>query len=279
MTPAQPVLVAHLFGELGDHLVALLEDLTDAEWRLPTTSARWSVRDVAAHLLDGDLRRLSFQRDGHMPPPPEESLDDPPQLLAYLNRLNAEWVAAAARLSPRVLTELQRLTAPMLADLFISLDPFADAIFPVGWAGDEVSPNWFDTAREYTEKWIHQQQIREATGRESLDEQRYLLPVVDTSLRGVPFAYRDVAAPAGTVVAIVVEGGAGGVWSLRHQEGSWALHEGPTEDPAAAVTMSQDTAWRFFSTRQRKAELMPRIAFAGDARLAEAVAGATSVMA
>ena len=38
------------------------------DWDRPTACALWSVRDIAAHLLDDDLRRLSFHRDGQPPP-------------------------------------------------------------------------------------------------------------------------------------------------------------------------------------------------------------------
>lgn len=39
-----------------------------------------------------------------------------------------------------------------LAKFFASLDPFAPAIFPVAWAGEQESFNWMDVARDYTEK-------------------------------------------------------------------------------------------------------------------------------
>jgi hypothetical protein len=32
----------------------------------------------------------------------------------------------------------------------------------VAWAGEAESKNWFHVARDYSEKWHHQQQIREA---------------------------------------------------------------------------------------------------------------------
>jgi hypothetical protein len=47
-----------------------------------------------------------------------------------------------------------------LAELHASRDPFAMAPYGVSWAGEEKSANWFDTAREFTERWHHQQQIR-----------------------------------------------------------------------------------------------------------------------
>jgi hypothetical protein len=36
--------------------------------------------------------------------------------------------------------------------------------FSVARAGEEASLNWFNIAREYSERSLHQQQIREAVG-------------------------------------------------------------------------------------------------------------------
>jgi hypothetical protein len=88
------------------------------------------VRDVVAHLLDGDLRKLSFQRDGHPAPQPAESLSGYAGLVEHLNRLNAEWVAAARRLSPRLLIELLERTGLEVALLVASLPPRQPAPYP-----------------------------------------------------------------------------------------------------------------------------------------------------
>jgi hypothetical protein len=64
------------------------------------------------------------------------------------------------------------------ADFHESLDPFARAIFNVSWAGEETSPNWFDTARELTERWHHQQQIRLATHRPGIMTRELYNPVI-----------------------------------------------------------------------------------------------------
>ncbi len=280
MQPVQPILVGQRFGELHGRLMTLLAGVKTEEWRLRAAGSRWTVKDLAAHLLDTDLRRLSHQRDRHPLPAPEQPIAGPGELVAYLDRLNTEWVRAAARLSPEVLIELLAVAGPKLAALFATLDPFAPAIFPVAWAGDEVSPNWFDVAREFTEKWIHQQQIREATGRRDLDDKELLFPVLDTFVRGVPYALRGAGAGDGAVVTLRIEGPAGGGWSARSDDGSWKLYQGLPQSAAdAAVTMSQGTAWRFFSSRRRKAELLPSIVCQGDRRLCDGVLGTTSVMA
>lgn len=280
MEPIGPMATAHLFAELHARLLALLEELTPEEWQRPTSNPGWTVKDVAAHLLDTDLRRLSFQRDRYTPPPPAVPIDSPQGLLAYLNQLNADWVRAAARLSPRLLIALLAHTGTEVAKLFRSLDPHGEAIFPVAWAGEERSENWLDVAREYTEKWLHQQQIREAAGRPLLTDRDHLFPLLHALVRSLPFTYQGTPAPTGTVVTLVVEGEAGGVWSLRRDAGGWRLYTGAPEAGATAeVRMDQDVAWRFFASRRHKPELLPRVAFTGDLELARVMAGATSVMA
>jgi hypothetical protein len=82
-----------------------------------------------------------------------------------VNRLNQEGVTVYRRLSPTVLIDMMKMACEQSADFHESLDPFAPAAFNVSWAGEETSLNRFDMARELTERWHHQQQIRLATSR------------------------------------------------------------------------------------------------------------------
>src|SRR5258708_19195839 len=91
-----------LFRPLCREIVALLRTLTDEDWNRPRLAAAWCVRDVVAHLLDTSLRRLSFDRDGNVPPPPPQPIESDSDLVAFINNLNAVWVQAAQRLSTRV---------------------------------------------------------------------------------------------------------------------------------------------------------------------------------
>jgi hypothetical protein len=58
-----PILCAHLLRKVDEQLVDLLQSLTADEWDMQTIAPRWKVRDVAAHLLDTVLRKLSLVRD------------------------------------------------------------------------------------------------------------------------------------------------------------------------------------------------------------------------
>ena len=259
MKPLQPILTAHLFAPLNDELVALLRGLSADEWNAPTVAGAWTVKDVAAHLLDTTMRRLSMHRDGHEPPP-----RDAPSLSAIVNGMNAEGVSYAHRLSPAMLIDLHARYGAQLAEFFESLDPFSDAKWSVSWAGDEQSPMWFDIARELTEKWHHQQQIRDAVGRVPLYE-KYLEPVIETFVRALPFTYRDVAVDGAVV--------------LRVDDAAWTLVDGvmylgETERPVTRITLTGDRAWRVF-TRQK---IDPRAVIEGDARYADPVLHMTSII-
>src|SRR5262245_48071901 len=120
-----PILVAHLFPEVSRRLLALLRSLAPDEWHRPTASSRRTVKDIASHLLDGSLRRLSLQRDGYSPPNETARPRAGEPLVEFLNRLNDEWEVGTRRLSPAVLVGLIEWADAQLADLFRSLDPQA----------------------------------------------------------------------------------------------------------------------------------------------------------
>ncbi len=87
-----------------------------------------------------------------------------PGLVAAIDRQNAVWVTGARRISPRLLIELLEMTGELTEAYFTSLDMTALGM-PVDWAGPEPAPVWLDVAREYTERWVHQQHIRDAVGK------------------------------------------------------------------------------------------------------------------
>jgi uncharacterized protein (TIGR03083 family) len=274
----RPVQLVGLFPDLHHELMTLLRGLAPQDWNRPTACARWSVQDIVAHLLDTCFRRLSLGRDQTeiAPPRPLSSYGD---LVAFLNQLNAEWVIAARRLSPRMLMDLMDWAEPQLHRYLESLDPEEPASFGVAWAGEEHSPNWFDIGREYTERWLHQQQIREAVGAPGLSSRRWLFPVLDLFVRALPFRYRNVPADPEATVQLEITGEAGGSWTLVRTVGGWNLFSGSVSHPLARVTLDQDTAWKLFSKGLSSDQAMRDIRVEGDAGLGQPVLGALAVMA
>src|SRR5262245_50647045 len=237
MNELPPILVAGLFRELNGHLVRLLRSLDPEDWHRPTVSSERNVKDSASHLLDGSVRRLSLQRDGYRPPDAPSGFSSSQELVAYLHRVSGDWTGATRRLSPRLLVDWIDRTGEELADFFEGLDPFAPALYPVAWAGEDRSANWFDVAREYTEKWHHTQQICEAVGRPStISDRRMMHPCLDTFMRALPFTYREVRAGDGVSVTVAVHGEPGGEWYVVRNAGLWRqVLDGPAQ-PTARVS-------------------------------------------
>lgn len=123
---------APLFPGLHAQLMALLRALDLEDWDRPTVAGSWQVRDVVAHLLDVQLRRLSGHRDGHAPAP-DRDLSEYEALVDYLNDLNAVWVSAMRRVSPALLLDLLDTAGQQLADFVTGIDPLERALFPVAW--------------------------------------------------------------------------------------------------------------------------------------------------
>lgn len=278
MEALESIETAHLFPGLHAELIKLLAGLSPQDWDRSTVCAGWAVRDIAAHLLDGDIRKLSFLRDGLRPPPPQSPIEDYRGLVSFLNGLNAAWVQAARRISPRLLVDLLALTGPQVSAYLASLDPEAPAHFPVGWAGEEVSQNWFDIGREYTERWHHQQQIRDAVGALALTGRHWLYPALAIFIRALPFSYREAAAESGQTILIRITGEAGGEWSLVRSALAWTLFSG-TSDAVTRVTLDQDGAWRLFTKGLSSAEATRLVQIKGDAQLGKPFLGTLAVMA
>ena len=261
-----PIDAAPLIAEVDAALLTLLRALSDEDWSRPTIAGAWTVRDVTAHLLDTALRRLSFARDGWLP---RADIRSDADLIALINAANADGVGAFGRLSPAVLIALMEIATAQLSDYMRALDPRQPAVFAVSWAGDAASPQWFDTARELTERWHHQQQIRDAVGRPGIMTPRLYHPVLDCFLRGLPHCYRAVDAPEGSIVQVVVTGDCGGEWHLARREAAWRLVE--TADRTrivARATIPQELAWRVFTKGMTREDVERAVRVEGDERLA-----------
>ncbi len=277
MRPLPRIEVMDVLRETNEALVDLLRSLSDADWMKPTVHRDRTVKDLASHLLDGSLRRLAMQRDGFLGEPfTGGSYAD---LVAFIQRLNREWIVATRRLSPKMLVGMIAEADAEVLDLFASIAPDAKAAFGVAWAGEETSAHWFDVAREYTEKWHHQQQIRDAVGKPDLASRRHMLPVLTTFVRGLPHAYRDVTAPEGTAVQLSLGGEATSVWCLVRGEDAWRLEAKVVADPACEVVLDGDVAWRLWTKGWSAGDEPSRIAIHGDAGLAAPMLGMVCVMA
>jgi uncharacterized protein (TIGR03083 family) len=277
MKPVEPIDTVKLFLPLSRELLSVLRSLQSEEWARPTICAPWTVKDVAAHLLGGNLGRL-WNRDRSSAPSklPSQPYDE---LLSAIDRDNALWVQAAKRISPEVLIEFLELTDRHLSDHFSSLAPHEPASITVAWASDKLPPNWFDIAREYTEKWLHQQHIREAVNRPLLTGHVWLFPALDTFMRGLPRTFCNTQAAPGTSLSVQITGEAGGEWSLVREGSDWELFEGRAPQAICRVQLDQDIAWRLFTKGLGRDIARQQAHIDGDTALGEMVLEMVSIMA
>lgn len=263
-----PIFTSRLFAPLEAKLIELLRGLAPEDWEKQTLAPRWKVKDVAAHLLDTQVRKVAAARHGYKP---ENSKKLSPQkLVSLINTLNAEGVHRYRQLPADELISRMKVASQESAEYHSALDPFGTAMFPVSWAGGDESTNWFDTAREFTERWHHQQQIRVAVEkpgtleRPGIMTREFYFPVLDCFMRGLPYTYRNVAAKPGSLAQFTIGGVCGGDWYLLRDNGGWRLIASPAGNRISETSIPQEIAWRIFTKGIAHEEAATQVRVIGD---------------
>ena len=273
---AAPVDALPVMEQERGEFVRFLESLTPEEVATPTICDGWTVGDVAVHLLGGELSFLARNRD-HKESQLAGSADDWDDLVSGLDALNERWVEGGRFLSTRLVADLLELTGRLMSEFLNEVDPKA-AGETVSWAGREPAPWWLVAAREFTERWVHHQQIRDALDRPGLNGPSFVAPILATAMHGVPPAYLEVNAPEQTTVAIDVTGRAGFSWAVRRDAEGWKLYEGLSREATTRLTLDQDTAWRFLMRMATQADTKAKVSIEGDPAYAKPFFNAVSAI-
>ncbi len=245
----------HLFPELNTELIKLLKSLTAGEWEKPSPVKDRTVKDLASHLLDTALRRLSQQRDGFQDTFKKTNISSYNELVEFIQSLNIEWILASRRISPEILVDLLEYAGRELYEYFMTLKPDEKAYFAVAWAGEQESANWFDIAREYTEIWHHQMQIRMALNKSLLMDLKYIEPLYGTFMLGLPHHYRNNKDyPVEETLKITITGKLNKSWYLEKQTEKWTLSEEQRNPAGTEIELSENIAWILFTNTDRKKE-------------------------
>ena len=218
-------------------MLDLLAALDGEAWQMPTPCPGWSVQDVAAHVLGDDVGRLARTRDHFAGVAPSDREPFP----QFIDRINAEWIVASRRMSPRLLISALSWTGEQIAELWDELPPSAIGE-PVTWAGPDPAPTWLDAARDFTEYWVHRQQVHEALGQSQAQDPATLHTVIDTLMRALPHTLRTERRPVGTTFSFSVPGPAGGSWTVEREGEGWHLID-RAPSPNLVVLDAEDT-WR-----------------------------------
>lgn len=268
----------HLFPILDKLLIELLKSLTEEEWNARTVAKKWSVKDIVSHLLDGNLRGLSISRDQYFGEKPE-NINSYQDLVDFLNQLNMSWTNATKRLSPNVLIDLLETTGKEYSEHLQTLNPEENAIFSVAWAGEETSLNWFHIAREYTEKFLHQQQIRNAVEKQALFTKELFSPFIETFIQALPHTYRNTKAPENSIVTLIVTSDIGGKWSIIKKENHWEFTYSDVKKSDATIKITPEDAWLLFSKGMTPTEALEKVEITGNKELGKVALEIVAVMA
>jgi hypothetical protein len=271
----KPVIVSELFPELLGSLIDLLGQLSRKEWQADTVCTPWSVKDVCLHLLGSDIGGLSWRRDGFSIFNEIECFD---HLVQLINQHNTNWVKCTQHISPELLIDLLKMTGEQTSEYFQSLDPFELGV-PVDWVGPDPAPNWLDLAREYTERWHHQQHIRDAVRKPGMTEPKFLSPILDTFVLALPRTFETVQAENGTSIQLTIQGKVSKEWVLLKENSGWKLFEGSQERNHASIVLEDEIAWRVFTKGITNAEARNQAEIRGDHVLAARVLKTVSIIA
>ena len=200
--PREPVIAAlrEEFAALRDLLAALDPD----EWRAPTACPGWDVQAQCAHIIGTESMLLGED-------PPEATGADPTggpggsHVRNQIGEFNERWVRALADRSPQeMVTMLADVTGRRLEAL-AALDDEA-------WNREGFTPAGPDSYGRFMRTrvfdcWLHEQDIRDATGRPGHDTG----PVVDLALDELCTALgyvvgKKAAVPAGATVTFRLTG-------------------------------------------------------------------------
>jgi uncharacterized protein (TIGR03083 family) len=258
-------------GPEREALAQLLEGLDDAEWKASTECPAWDVFGVALHVLGDDLSLLARQRDAA-----QNSLflfaQDHPGLSfpALLDGFNEQWVTAARFFGPAITIELLRITGAWTEEFYGNVDLDQRGELVLLFNEPNGAPYWQIIAREYVERWTHQQQIRRALGKEPLTEP-FVRPAIDVIMRALQASLPDLGATPGQRIVLAVEGL--DTWSIERTSDGWTLlsDTAPAAHDAVTITLDVVTAAALFSRGLTPAEVPAVLRPTGEAKLASAL--------
>jgi hypothetical protein len=102
--------------------------------------------------------------------------------------------------------------------------------------------------------------------------------VIDVAMRGLPNAFRDVAAAPGDTVVIDVSGPSGGRWTLFREAPGWTLWRGEPAASTARIRLDADTAWQLLFNALRGEDAVRAVQIEGRTELGREVLRARSVI-
>jgi len=253
----------YLFQELTSLFISDMEKVPFTDWKTRTCYPTWTVKDIIAHLIQTSLGRLSKQRD-HYPNKTQPERMEFRKLAGLIDSSNHLWIQVFKGISPEIMFELFKYSEKALADFIHHQELKSPAFYPVAWADESLNQNWLDIGREYTERWSHQQQIREALKIPLSKPSRFMKPVLDILIQALPYWYRPLPADEGIAIHIEILGESGGDRFLVKEQNSWKITKSTARSLIDKISLSEDVFWKFMMRNITPDDVVEKIHFSSD---------------
>lgn len=252
--------------ESARSILALTDELDDADWSRPTDCDEWTVKDILAHLAHLESELCNAEQNAYEP-------TDRTRVISAYTGKGVE--ARRDRTPAEVVAEFAAavdLRASRLAEL--PDDPTAPApVTPggVAWSWDELLRN------RAIDVWVHEQDIRRATGRPGgLDSTGAHVAVLSFSF-AMPYVLgKRVQPPALSTVRWEVTGETPLELAIRVGADGRASAIESLDEPTVSLTMSTETFTMLTAGRRDPDEV--EVEIKGDQSLGLATLAAMAIM-
>lgn len=195
--PTVPELI-DIWTEAAQAILDLGDSLDAQQWRSPTPCPGWSAGDIVAHVVDIEKSMAGLPRPDHHVD--TSSLAHVRSDLGHITEIGVD--ARRSHDPADVLAELREVI-PIRRDQLLAVPDGEQVLSPFG------RPTTMDRLLRLRtfDIWVHEQDMRAATGNDGGWGTRPAGIACTQMLRGMPYVWaRTVAAPEGSTLQIVVTG-------------------------------------------------------------------------
>lgn len=270
--PSKDATIAKLRDVWGS-LARLADGLLEEEWELPTDCPGWTVRDQYAHLLTGESLVTGE-------PLPEHRADPlPPYVHNDIGEFNEHAVDYwRGRPIHELIAAWHAMVRTRLADLAAATD---EELAKDSWT--PIGPGTVLDALQIRvlDHWVHEQDVRRATGRAGGMEGSAAAHTIDRLLTPLPrVVAKNAGVPDGGSVVLEILGPVRRQVSVTVTEGRGQVVHRVSGTPTAKIRMDTE-AFLILATGRRDPETMlPSgvVTLEGDTELAAAVVRNLNIM-
>jgi uncharacterized protein (TIGR03083 family) len=249
-------------------LSALGSSLTEAEWKTATDLPGWSVQDNLSHLVGIERMMQGFAATEHRCPTPD-------YIRNPIGQMNEHEVDARRSCTGEaVLVEWNDLVAIRLQTLRNADDAY--------FAQPAITPTGPGTIADFLQVrvldcWLHEQDMRRATGRAGNLSGNAAEHTVDRLIRTIPIVVgKRAATPEGGAVVININDGVARHLVCEVQNGRAVFVTEPSATPLATINLSTESFIVLAAGRRTSEAVSATVA--GDRELAERVLGQLNTM-